>query len=348
VATIPLGTSAESVGLRTWTDATGKYRVEAELIDFADEVVRLRKENERVIEVPLEKLSLADQRFLEHKSTGHGWQRDGFLVKTGDGLYFVDLEGNTEPFAKARNVIVGTPAVQGGRVFVLRDGAIREFDLRGKLVREIAITNLVWPRWDPKGIRLELNCCRLFALPQGGFALQSSGRVHFVDQRGAWRRTVDGLESRQFGAVAEDGVLRSDSLRPNVIRVDLKTFKTELFMRSDRSLGPIAFDSQRDVYYVCSGGAIHAVSRKGKRGPPNVSQAPKITTVKAHFQTSPHTDWTIEPRFISGIVLDGEFAYLTLLSHGCIVKVNVTTGEAEGLVHGLTHPNIIVRLKEPN
>jgi formylglycine-generating enzyme required for sulfatase activity len=348
VATAPLGTSAESVGLRTWTDATGRYRVEAELIDFADEVVHLRKEDDRVIAVPLEKLSLADQRFLEHKSTGDGSQRDGLLVETGDGLYFVDLEGKTEPFAKARNVIVGRPAVQGGRVFVLRDGVIREFDPRGKLVREIAITNLAL---SPQ----EKNGSRLFTLSQGGFALLSCsgwGPVYFIDDRGAWRKTVKiprpVSAPNWLGMVADGGLLVSNIHQRDVMRVDLKTYEPRLFMRSDRSLGPIAFDAQRDIYYVCSGGAIHGVTMKGKRGLPNVSQAAKITTVKAHFQTSPHTDWTIQPRFMSGIVLDGKFVYLTVLPYGCIVKVNVTTGEAEGFVHGLTHPNTIVRLKEPN
>ena len=58
-----------NVAAREWTDPTGKYRVEAELIDFTDGVVRLRKEDGRVIAVPLEKLSLADRHFVAQKST---------------------------------------------------------------------------------------------------------------------------------------------------------------------------------------------------------------------------------------------------------------------------------------
>ncbi len=41
-----------NVAAREWTDVTGQYRVEAELIDFTDGVVRLRKEDGTEIAVP--------------------------------------------------------------------------------------------------------------------------------------------------------------------------------------------------------------------------------------------------------------------------------------------------------
>ena len=40
---------------REWTDVTGKYTIEAELMDFTDEVVRLRKANGQEIEVKLDR-----------------------------------------------------------------------------------------------------------------------------------------------------------------------------------------------------------------------------------------------------------------------------------------------------
>ena len=348
VATVPLPSARESVGLRTWTDATGKHRVEAELIDLSDGVVRLRKEDEQVIEVPVEKLSPADRRFLEEKSAGEELPRDGFLVDAEDGLYFVDLNGKTEPFAKTQKV-VGRPAVRGSRVFVPGDGAIREFDVRGRLVRAIAIENLALPRWDPKAIRQELSRSRLLALPRGGFALLSPGsdRCYFLDQHGVWKRTVEILGAANWpgllGTVVGEGLLISNIHMKDVRRVDLKTFKTEVYMRSDRSLGPIAFDPQRQTCYVCSGAAIHAVSMKGNRGQPNVSQAPKIAKVQARFQYT-----TVQPHFISGIALHEECAYVTLLPYDCIVRVNIATGDPELFVEGLTHPGAIVRLKQPN
>jgi hypothetical protein len=45
-------TCLSNITAREWTDTSGKYRVEAELIDFADGVVRLRKEDGQVITHP--------------------------------------------------------------------------------------------------------------------------------------------------------------------------------------------------------------------------------------------------------------------------------------------------------
>ncbi len=47
---------------RTWRDITGKYRVEAEFVTMTENVVRLRRADGGVIDVPLAKLSRADQQ----------------------------------------------------------------------------------------------------------------------------------------------------------------------------------------------------------------------------------------------------------------------------------------------
>lgn len=48
-------------GFRTWTDATGRYTVEAEFDDHEDGQVHLKKKDGSVIAVPIEKLSRVDQ-----------------------------------------------------------------------------------------------------------------------------------------------------------------------------------------------------------------------------------------------------------------------------------------------
>lgn len=56
--------SACDAQVRRWTDVTGKYSVEAELVDFKDGRVHLRKADGQVVAVPLEKLSAADQEHV--------------------------------------------------------------------------------------------------------------------------------------------------------------------------------------------------------------------------------------------------------------------------------------------
>ena len=50
---------------RTWTDTTGDFKVEAELLGVEDGLVRLKKEDGTVVSVPLARLSAADRTFLK-------------------------------------------------------------------------------------------------------------------------------------------------------------------------------------------------------------------------------------------------------------------------------------------
>ena len=46
---------------RTWTDSTGKHTVEAAFVDLKDGKVRLKKEDGKIITIPIERLSDADR-----------------------------------------------------------------------------------------------------------------------------------------------------------------------------------------------------------------------------------------------------------------------------------------------
>jgi len=50
---------------REWTDSTGVFTVEAELVEVAGTTVRLKKPNGTIIAVPLGRLSAADQQYLK-------------------------------------------------------------------------------------------------------------------------------------------------------------------------------------------------------------------------------------------------------------------------------------------
>lgn len=57
--------SANDASARKWTDATGNFSVEADFVELVDGQVALRRTDGRVVRLPLERLSEADQRHVE-------------------------------------------------------------------------------------------------------------------------------------------------------------------------------------------------------------------------------------------------------------------------------------------
>ena len=75
LVTICLGTvvSADDTKPRTWKDATGAFSVVAELVAVKDGKVSLKRDDGKVVTVPLKQLSSADQQYLASlKSPGDG------------------------------------------------------------------------------------------------------------------------------------------------------------------------------------------------------------------------------------------------------------------------------------
>ncbi|HUT13784.1 MAG TPA: SHD1 domain-containing protein [Thermoguttaceae bacterium] len=59
---------ASPADVRTWTDATGQFTVEAELVEFRDGVVQLKRSDGRMISLPLNRLGVADQEYVGNLS----------------------------------------------------------------------------------------------------------------------------------------------------------------------------------------------------------------------------------------------------------------------------------------
>lgn len=66
LALLPLAVfAAEPAPLRTWTDSTGKYRLEARIDKFEDYTVfLLKKQTQELMKIPLAKLSEEDQAYV--------------------------------------------------------------------------------------------------------------------------------------------------------------------------------------------------------------------------------------------------------------------------------------------
>ena len=57
--------STNTSGLKTWTDATGRYRIEARFVGVVEgDVVRLQRADGRYVRVEMDRLSAADQQWV--------------------------------------------------------------------------------------------------------------------------------------------------------------------------------------------------------------------------------------------------------------------------------------------
>ncbi|MBI1346717.1 hypothetical protein GC163_10565 [bacterium] len=65
VSTLIFATETSAADLRTWSDASGKFKLKAELVSVDDGSVTLKGEDGKEFEIPLTKLSAADKKFLE-------------------------------------------------------------------------------------------------------------------------------------------------------------------------------------------------------------------------------------------------------------------------------------------
>jgi hypothetical protein len=67
---------------RTWTDSTGAYQVQADLIGFDETTVVLKKANHQLVAVPLDKLSGKDQAYLQSKEAAEESRRSADAIQT--------------------------------------------------------------------------------------------------------------------------------------------------------------------------------------------------------------------------------------------------------------------------
>lgn len=75
---------------REWSDATGRFKIEAKFVDVQDGTARLRRTDGTIISVPVARLSEADQRFLD---SGQAHSTGLTLVKDGQPVSMIVTNG---------------------------------------------------------------------------------------------------------------------------------------------------------------------------------------------------------------------------------------------------------------
>jgi len=59
-----------AAAVRTWTSSAGKHTIDAEMVDYRDGNVYLRRSDGKIVVVPLSKLSAADRAYVKQRVTG--------------------------------------------------------------------------------------------------------------------------------------------------------------------------------------------------------------------------------------------------------------------------------------
>lgn len=79
---VPASVPASEAGrLRTWTDSTGKFKVEAEFLGLTNDQVKLRRKDGREVTLPLNRLSPADQQSAQKLAQEMDTAADPFQPK---------------------------------------------------------------------------------------------------------------------------------------------------------------------------------------------------------------------------------------------------------------------------
>jgi hypothetical protein len=71
-----------ALSARVWTDSTGKYSIEANLIAFNESTVVLQREDHQLGQVPIDKLSQADRDYLKTKEAGDAVKKVSGAMQT--------------------------------------------------------------------------------------------------------------------------------------------------------------------------------------------------------------------------------------------------------------------------
>lgn len=198
--------------VRTWTDVTGRFTTEAELAGFEDGIVRLKKSDGKIVSLPLEKLSKADQQYVTEQApspagapapTSPNPLADLRMKATAgwSETIFVDEQGKPKPPPlEVAIVLTGKPAAEASafgfvRVESATDGRQNTLtpaerpsprgDPAGEFVT-IDRSDEFFARHPKGGVRIPLafehpaKPIQKVALVQGTFKLRTGGRQQVI------------------------------------------------------------------------------------------------------------------------------------------------------------------------
>lgn len=106
----PFETASDRPPMRTWSDATGKFQIEARLLREKDGQVMLERADARTIAVPIAKLSAADQGYLKNRGKLSANPFDNVIEEAATG-FNGDYSKLLQPLAKVGDLNWGTKSL---------------------------------------------------------------------------------------------------------------------------------------------------------------------------------------------------------------------------------------------
>lgn len=115
--------------MRTWTDPTGRYSVDARFLELVEGNVRLKRADGKPLQLPLERLSAPDQRYIANTFS----IRDGKSVESESRLVEIrsqmltELSVIAEQFRQAKSDLEAT---EDERSKKMHEAEVRELESR--------------------------------------------------------------------------------------------------------------------------------------------------------------------------------------------------------------------------
>ena len=241
-------------------------------------------------------------------------------VLTGDGIVEVSLTGSKQTIVGAHGESYSIE-ILNNELYVseeTRGGDILVYDLQGNYLKTIPI--------PPQAS--EYLC--FVTLPNERIALldNSNDKVYFIDSSGSLLATTNILDTPDYQAQNLDGVVVNNRLilsedgNNHILQIDLDTYEKSIF----RDLTSLphwlgAITCSEGQYYICGPQTIYAFSEVG-----DIVQIAEISE-----------------RNITGIVVIGNSAYVSVNFAGKIYKVDLSNGASSMFASDLNYPKDLER-----
>ena len=85
---------ATPVLARTWTDSTGKHKIDGDFVELAGKTVHIKKSDGKLLKMPLARLSAADRKFVEEQAGGEA-SGESAVAPAGSSVSKASVDGVT-------------------------------------------------------------------------------------------------------------------------------------------------------------------------------------------------------------------------------------------------------------